>query len=139
MPKSEPPLTPGARAANYSLQDHIVGGWIPTPDPEDEDDPVDETVVYLVSDGQCHDMPYGPGRLWRGFRNAVTHRQPEMDNAAKHGCGGRNMCNVHFFAPKSTVDAIKRSLDQGLARIIHGSTQKLHIAAFDNQPKSMLL
>ena len=65
------------KAANYPLQDHIVGGWIPTPDPEDEDDPVDETVVYLVSDGQCHDMPYGPGRLWRGFRNAVTHRQPQ--------------------------------------------------------------
>lgn len=60
-----------AYQANYPLQDHIAGGWIPGPaDEADEDDesPDDEAisdaVVYLVSGGQVSDIPYGPSRAF---------------------------------------------------------------------------
>jgi hypothetical protein len=56
-----------AYQANYPLQDHIAGGWIPGPaDDEDEHDDAtdDEVVVYLVSGGQVHDQPYGPSRAF---------------------------------------------------------------------------
>ncbi len=55
-----------AYQANYPLQDHIAGGWVPGPaDDEDEDeDATDAEVVYLVSGGQVYDQPYGPSRAF---------------------------------------------------------------------------
>jgi len=49
---------------HYPLQDHIAGGWVPGHNAYMDDDPVDESVVYLVSGGQCHEMPNGPSRAF---------------------------------------------------------------------------
>ena len=43
---------------NYPLQDEIKGGWIPEGTDDEED--ARDGVVYLVSNGQCYDAPYGP-------------------------------------------------------------------------------
>ena len=55
-----------AYQANYPLQDHIAGGWIPGPadDEDEDDDATDAEVVYLVSGGQVYDQPYGPSRAF---------------------------------------------------------------------------
>ena len=52
---------------NYPLQDHIAGGWVPSHDADADDEPedeADENAVYLVSGGQCYDMPYGPSQAF---------------------------------------------------------------------------
>ncbi len=49
---------------NYPLQDRIAGGWIPGHAADMDDAPVDESVVYLVSGGQCYDQPYGPSQAF---------------------------------------------------------------------------
>ena len=61
-----------AYQANYPLQDHIAGGWIPGPaddadadeDADADDEATDDEVVYLVSGGQVYDKPYGPSRAF---------------------------------------------------------------------------
>ena len=53
-----------AYQANYPLQDHIAGGWVPGHVAYMDDEPVDESVVYLVSGGQVYDKPYGPSRAF---------------------------------------------------------------------------
>lgn len=60
-----------AYQANYPLQDHIAGGWIPDlaaddegEDEDEDDEATDDEVVYLVSGGQVYDKPYGPSRAF---------------------------------------------------------------------------
>ncbi len=55
-----------AYQANYPLQDHIAGGWVPGHIAYMDDEPVDDSVVYLVSGGPVHDQPYGPSRAFDG-------------------------------------------------------------------------
>ena len=53
--------------SNYPLQDHIAGGWVPGHVAYMDDEPEEETdqnAVYLVSGGQCYEMPYGPSRAF---------------------------------------------------------------------------
>ena len=53
-----------AYQANYPLQDHIAGGWVPGHIAYMDDEAADESVVYLVSGGQVHDQPYGPSQAF---------------------------------------------------------------------------
>ena len=58
-----------AYQANYPLQDHIAGGWIPGHRRRRrrrgrDDEATDDEVVYLVSGGQVYDKPYGPSRAF---------------------------------------------------------------------------